>query len=217
MIATALLLDPNTIITAAGPWALLVVSAIILCETGLLVGFFLPGDTLLFFTGVLVFDGAIPQPLWLVMLSVIAAAVIGDQIGFTIGRRGGPAVFERRESGLFSRATVARTERFFDRFGMPAVTIARFVPVVRTFAPVMAGIGRMKRRRFFAYNLAGGIAWSVLVIGAGFLLGQIPGVSDFVRRYIDVILLGIILVSVTPIVVQTVRTRRRSAHSDSPS
>jgi membrane protein YqaA with SNARE-associated domain len=139
------LLDPQSLITGAGAWALAIVCAAVFAETGLLVGFFLPGDTLLFFTGVLTLSGAIREPLWLVILLVGLSAALGDQLGYTIGRRTGPAVFERRESGVFSRKSVTRTQTFFDRFGPAAVTIARFVPVVRTFAPV-AGIHSVQPR-----------------------------------------------------------------------
>jgi membrane-associated protein len=205
------LLDPQSLIDAAGPWALLGVCAIVFAETGLLVGFFLPGDTLLFFTGVLTLTGHIPQPLWLIILAVTIAAVLGDQLGFTIGRRTGPAVFERRESGLFSRASVDRTQKFFDRFGPAAVVIARFVPVVRTIAPVAAGVGKMRRSVFTAFNIIGAAIWATAVILIGFGLGHIPGVADFVSRYLDLILVAIVVLSVGPVLIRAVviRMRRR--------
>ncbi|RDV44760.1 hypothetical protein DOE76_11075 [Leifsonia sp. ku-ls] len=123
------LIDPQGIIQTAGPWALVGVCALVFVETGLLVGFFLPGDTLLFFTGVLSLTGHFAEPLWMIILAVVIAAVLGDQVGYAIGRRSGPAVFARRESGFFSRASVDRTERFFDRFGGSAVMVSRFVAV----------------------------------------------------------------------------------------
>lgn len=204
------LLDPQSLITGAGVWALAIVCAAIFAETGLLVGFFLPGDTLLFFTGVLTLSGAIREPLWLVILLVGISAALGDQLGYTIGRRSGPAVFERRESGVFSRKSVTRTQGFFDRFGPVAVTLARFVPVVRTFAPVAAGVGHMQRRLFTAFNFAGAALWSGLIILLGFGLAHVPGVTDFVSQYIDIVLIGIVVVSVVPIIVRTVTVRRRS-------
>ncbi|WP_223690198.1 DedA family protein [Leifsonia poae] len=204
------ILDPQGLIDAAGPWALLGVCAIVFAETGLLIGFFLPGDTLLFFTGVLTLTGHIPQPLWLIVLAVTVAAVLGDQVAYSIGRRGGPAVFERRESGLFSRASVERTERFFTRFGSGAVVVARFVPVVRTFAPVAAGVGRMRRRVFTVANIVGAAVWATGVILLGYGLGHIPGVADFVARYLDVILVAIVVLSVAPVVTRAVIVRLRA-------
>jgi membrane-associated protein len=207
------LLDPQSLISGAGAWGLAIVCAAVFAETGLLLGFFLPGDTLLFFTGVLTLSGAIRAPLWLVILLVGISAALGDQLGYTIGRRAGPAVFERRESGLFSRKSVSRTQRFFDRFGPAAVTIARFVPVVRTFAPVAAGVGRMPRRLFTVFNLAGAALWSGLIILLGFGLAHVPGVTDFVSKYIDIVLIGIVIVSVVPIFVRTIVVQRQSAPS----
>lgn len=211
------LLDPQALIDGAGPWALLGVCAIVFAESGLLIGFFLPGDTLLFFTGVLTLSGHIPQPLWLIILCVSVAAILGDQVGFLIGRKSGPAIFERRESGLFSRASVERTQRFFDRFGPAAVTVARFVPVVRTFAPVAAGVGRMRRSTFTAYNIVGAVVWSAAVILIGYGLGHIPGVADFVATYLDLILIGVVVLSVGPVIVRAIVLRMRRSRVDADS
>ncbi|MCU1556184.1 MAG: Membrane protein [Microbacteriaceae bacterium] len=208
------ILDPQSLITGAGVWGLAIVCAAVFAETGLLIGFFLPGDTLLFFTGVLTLSGAIRQPLWLVIVLVAVSAVIGDQVGYLIGRRSGPAIFDRRESGLFSRRSVDRTQAFFDRFGPAAVTVARFVPVIRTFAPVAAGVGRMRRRVFTAFNVLGGAVWSVALILLGYGLAHVPGVTDFVSRYIDFVLIGIVVVSVLPIVIRTIVIRRRKSPAD---
>jgi membrane-associated protein len=208
------LLDPQTLIDAAGPWALLGVCAIVFAESGLLIGFFLPGDTLLFFTGVLALSGHIPQPLWLIVLCVSVAAVLGDQVGFLIGRRSGRAIFERRESGLFSRASVERTQHFFDRFGPGAVTVARFVPVVRTFAPVAAGVGKMRRSTFTLFNIVGAAVWSAAVILIGYGLGHIPGVADFVASYLDYILIGIVVLSVGPVIVRAIVLKSRRSKSE---
>lgn len=209
-------LDPQSMIAGAGIWGLAVVCAIVFVETGLLVGFFLPGDTLLFFTGVLTFGGVVSQPLWVVIPAIALSAAIGDQVGYLIGRTSGPRIFDRRESGLFSRRSVARTQLFFDRFGPAAVTMARFVPVVRTFAPVAAGVGRMPRRRFTIYNLVGATLWSSMVVLLGYGLAHIPGVADFAARYIDLVLLGIVLLSVVPVLVRTVAGRRRQPARDAP-
>lgn len=204
------LIDPQSIIQAAGPWALVGVCALVFVETGLLVGFFLPGDTLLFFTGVLTLTGHFVEPLWVIILAVALAAALGDQVGYAIGRRTGPAVFERRESGFFSRASVERTERFFTRFGGSAVMVARFVAVVRTIAPVAAGVGRMRWSVFTIFNIVGAAVWAGAVILAGFWLGHIPGVADFVAKYLDVVLIGIVVLSVVPLAIRFVAVRRRS-------
>ena len=214
MISTSLasgLLDPQTLITGAGTWGLAIVCGIVFAESGLLIGFFLPGDTLLFFTGVLVVGGAIPQPLWLVSVLIALSAVLGDQVGYGIGRRSGPPIFDRRESGLFSRTSVTRTRQFFDRFGPLAVTLARFVPVVRTFAPVAAGVGTMNRRTFTVFNALGAVVWAGAITLLGFALAHIPGVTAFVSRYIDIVLIGIVVVSVVPVLVRIIVSRRRQS------
>jgi Uncharacterized membrane-associated protein len=209
-------LDPQAIIDGAGPWALIAVCGVIFAETGLLVGFFLPGDTLLFFAGVLILTGHIGQPLWLVIVAVGIAASLGGQLGYLIGRRVGPSVFQRRESGVFSTASVQRTQRFFDRFGSASVLLARFVPVVRTFIPVAAGVGGMRARVFTLFNVVGAFAWAAVVTTAGFLLGQIPGVADFVSHYIDLVLAAIVVFSVGPVVIRAVVVRRRRTRDAEP-
>ena len=159
------MIDPQALLDGAGPWAVALVCLIAFVETGLLIGFFLPGDTLLFFVGVFVATGVIGLPVPVVILLVAASAFLGDQLGFVIGRSTGPRIFERKDSGIFSRATVARTQGFFDRFGGWAVTIARFVPVVRTFAPVAAGVGKMRYAHFVGFNALGAAVWSTAKIG----------------------------------------------------
>lgn len=198
-------------IEGAGLWGLAIVCAIIFAETGLLIGFFLPGDTLLFFTGLLTYTGAIPLPVAVVILAVFVAAFLGDQLGFVIGRRAGPAIFERRDSGFFSRKNVDRTQAFFDRFGGWAVTIARFVGVVRTFAPVAAGVGRMKYSHFVGYNALGAALWTSLLIGLGYALGSIPEVAEIVQQYMEWVLIGIVALTVVSALVAYLRQRRRAA------
>lgn len=208
------LLDPQGIIQAAGPWALLGICAIAFIETGLLVGFVLPGDTLLFFTGVLALTGRFSEPLWVIILAVMVSAALGDQVGYAIGRRTGPRVFERKESGFFSKSSVERTQQFFDRFGGAAVMVARFVAVVRTFAPVAAGVGKMRWSLFTLFNVAGAAIWATAVIMLGYGLGHIPGVADFVSSYLDLVLIGIVVISVVPVLVRVFALRRR-ARTDS--
>jgi membrane-associated protein len=204
-------LDPQSVIAGAGVWGLVVVCAIVFVETGLLVGFFLPGDTLLFFTGVLTLSGVISQPLWVVIPAIAVSAALGDQLGYLIGRTTGRRIFDRRDSGLFSRSSVTRTQGFFDRFGPAAVTIARFVPVVRTFAPVAAGVGKMPRRVFTLFNIIGAALWTTGVVLLGFGLAHIPGVADFAARYIDLVLIGIVVLSIVPVVIRALASRRQNA------
>ncbi|MDX2377913.1 VTT domain-containing protein [Microbacterium sp. LRZ72] len=188
-------LDPETIITAAGPWALLVVCAIIFAETGLLVGFLLPGDTLLIMAGLLSHpsdvapNGVFGVNVWVVGLLIGLAAFLGGEVGYLIGHKAGPAIFERKESGLFSRRNVERTNAFFERFGGLTIILARFVPIVRTFAPIAAGVGHMNKWQYTLYNLIGAVIWGFGLTVIGYLIGLIPGVGDFVASYIDVILL----------------------------
>lgn len=215
-------LDPAEIINAAGPWALLVVCLIVFAETALLVGFILPGDTLLIITGVLTFTGTMLHPdeqvgilipIWWVCLAIAGAAFIGGEVGYLIGHKVGPRIFERRESGLFSRENVERTNKFFERFGPLAVVVARFVPVVRTFTPIAAGVGHMNYRRYSLYNAIGALLWGAGLTFAGFLLGFIPPLKDFVVDYIDVILLIAVATAVIPTVfhyVQGVVKARRA-------
>lgn len=183
-------LDPTTIIEAAGPWALLVVCFIVFAETGLLVGFLLPGDTLLIIAGLLTHTNEIfGVNIWVVSLLIALAAFVGGEVGYLIGHKGGPAVFERKESGLFSRKNVERTNAFFERYGGLTVILARFVPIVRTFAPVAAGVGHMPWKRYSLYNFIGAMIWGFGLTMVGFLVGYIPWVAHLVTEYIDVILL----------------------------
>jgi membrane-associated protein len=187
-------LSPHTLIEGAGPWALLVVCAIIFAETGLLVGFIFPGDTLLLITGLLSYGPhrVIHIDIWWVALLIGIAAFLGGESGYFIGRKAGPRIFERKETGLFSVKNVKRTNEFFDRFGALAVIVARFVPVVRTFAPVAAGVGHMGRRRYSVYNLIGALLWGGGLTTIGYLLGNIPPVANFVTKYIDLVLFAVV-------------------------
>lgn len=175
-------------------------------ESGLLVGFFLPGDSLLFTAGLLSSQGTLPD-LWILLLTVPLAAIAGDQVGYTIGRKLGPAVFRKEDSRFFRQEHVEKSHAFFERYGPRTIVIARFVPIVRTFAPVMAGVARMRYRTFLAYNIIGGIGWGVGVTTLGYFLGQI----DFVERNIEAMILAIVAVSVLPIVVELLRARREAA------
>ncbi len=207
-------LDPETLIEGFGAFALVGVCLIVFAETGLLVGFLLPGDTLLIITGILTFSSVIDIPIWAVCLSIGAAAFLGGEVGYLIGHKLGPRVFERKESGLFSRKNVERTNAFFVRFGGLSVILARFVPILRTFVPVAAGIGHMDYRKYSLYNLVGAMIWGAGLTYAGFLLGYIPPVRDFVQEYIDVILLGAVVATLIPTIfhyVQSTMKARKAA------
>ena len=196
-------LDPNTIVTNFG---LLGIALILFAECGLLVGFFLPGDTLLFAAGVLVKKGTFDQPLWLVIAIEMGAAIAGNMVGYEIGRRGGPAVFNKPESRLFKPEYVERTQAFFDRYGPLAIVLGRFVPVVRTFITVMAGAGRMNFRTYAIYTVIGGVLWTVSVTMLGYFLGNVAFIAD----NIELLLLAGVLVSVVPVGLGLFRHTRSS-------
>ncbi|MCY7343246.1 MAG: VTT domain-containing protein [Pseudonocardia sp.] len=203
-------LQPATIIEWLGPWALVGLALIVFAECGLLLGFFLPGDSLLFTAGLFVAQGAIQAPLWLVCVLLVAAAFAGNAVGYYIGRAAGPAIFDKPRSRLFKPSHVHRTQEFFDKYGTRAIVVGRFVPIVRTFITVMAGVGRMNSTRYLGYSLIGGVAWAAGVTVLGFWLGQF----EFVRENIELMLLLIVFVSILPIVVEVLRARRRGgAHA----
>lgn len=179
--------DTQAIIASGG---ILVVAAIVFAESGLLIGFFLPGDTLLFSAGILAAQDVVSLP-WL-LIAIVAAAIIGDNVGYSIGRRAGPRIFKKDDGILFHKEHLMRAEKFYEDHGGKTVTLARFVPVVRTFAPVVAGAGKMPRRRFMFYNVVGALVWGVGVTMLGYWLGsKIPGLE----HYIEYILIGVIVLS----------------------
>jgi membrane-associated protein len=196
-------LDAGHLIETFG---LLGIMVIIFAECGLLVGFFFPGDTLLFSAGVLVQRSTFHEPLWLIIVLECIAAIIGNQIGYEIGRRGGPAVFRRPDSRFFRPEYVERTSHFFEKYGPPAIVLGRFVPVIRTVITVMAGAGRMNYRTYTVYTVLGGVLWATSVTFLGYFLGNI----DFIANNIELLLLAGVAVSVVPIAVQLLRQRKRS-------
>lgn len=196
------LLDASTLLGTLG---LLGVLGAVVIETGLLVGFVLPGDSLLFTAGVFAAQSHPFAPLWLLLLTIPAAAIIGDQLGFLIGRRAGDAVFHRPSATRIGPKQLEQSRGFFDRYGPRTILLARFVPVARTIAPVMAGASGMRYRTFALYNIIGGIAWGVGVPVLGYLLGGIA----FVRGHIEVILIVVVLVSILPLLINGLRARHR--------
>ncbi len=184
----------DSLLTSLGPLAVLIVMGVVFAETGLLAGFFLPGDSLLFTTGLLVAHGTIGMPIWVVVIAVSLAAFVGDQVGYLIGRRLGPRVLSRPQSRVLTPRHLERASSFFDRHGPRAVILARFIPVARTFTPPAAGAGQMPYRRFVVYNAIGAIAWCATMLGAGYLFGGVA----FVNGHIELITIGVVLLSLIP-------------------
>ncbi len=190
-------------------FGMLGVLAVVFVESGLLVGFLLPGDSLLFTAGLLSANDVLPD-IWVLLVTIPLAAIAGDQVGYAIGRKSGPAVFSRPESRFFRQEYVAKAEAFFAEHGPRTIILARFVPIVRTLAPVMAGVARMPYRTFVVFNVIGGVAWGVGVTLLGYFLGQI----EFVRDNVEPIILGIVALSLIPVAHELLRARRAGKRSD---
>lgn len=201
------MLNPETLIEFFGAAALWGVALIVFVETGLLIGFFLPGDSLLFITGMMVASGFISQPLWLVLCVIFLAAIIGDQTGYLIGKTLGTKAFQREEGFFFHKKNAERAEIFFQKYGPKSVILARFVPIMRTFVPVAAGIGTMKYRTFTLYNIIGGLLWGVGLTGIGFIFGN----NVFVKEYLELIIVIIIGISFLPVILEIYRSRKPSS------
>ena len=196
------LYDPERLkaLIAAGSYPVLF--GIVFSETGLMVGFFLPGDSLLVTAGIL--SGQRLLSPWLLCGFLSAAAILGDNTGYWIGRKTGPVVFKRPKSLLSNPAHAERAHRFYLRYGGKTVVIARFVPIVRTFAPVVAGVGKMPWPRYILFSVTGGTAWICSMTLVGFFLGSIPGVT----RYLHLIILAVIFLSILPAVMEVMRQRK---------
>ena len=213
---TALLeaLDPEKLIRSGG---YILLFAIVFAESGLLIGFFLPGDSLLFIAG-MASAGTLVQSagadavhlnIWVVLIGVFIAAVTGDQVGYAFGKKTGPALFKRPDSRFFKHEHLEKAQNFFDVHGPRAIVLARFVPVIRTFCPIVAGAGKMEYRVFLRYNLIGGLLWGVGVTLLGFFLGNIP----LVANNIEIALLMVVGISILPILIEVVRSKRKSKTS----
>ncbi|MDQ4093505.1 MAG: VTT domain-containing protein [Actinomycetota bacterium] len=199
-------LDPDQLLRLLGPYVLVGLCIIIFAECGLLIGFFLPGDSLLFTAGLFVANGIIGAPIWLVCLLLTVCAVVGNVVGYFIGFKVGPALFNRSDSRLFKREYVDKTHAFFVKYGPRAIVLGRFVPIVRTFITAIAGVGRMDPRSYFTYSVIGGVAWATGVTLLGFWLGQIT----FVKENVELILIGIVMLSILPIIVEAAKVRRHN-------
>jgi len=194
-------MNPKSLIEAFGTLGLF---AIVFAESGLLVGFFLPGDSLLFTAGLLASKGALNLPV--IMAGCALAAIAGDQVGYAIGRRAGPALFNRPDSRFFQKKNVERAHAYFDKNGPKTVILARFIPVIRTFTPVVAGVGQMDYRRFVTFNVVGGTLWGAGVTLLGYTLGaSVPSID----RYLLPVILLIVAVSFVPVVLELLKLRRQ--------
>jgi membrane-associated protein len=187
-----------------GTWAYAILFVIVFCETGLVVTPFLPGDSLLFAAGALAAQGAFDVNLLALLLFI--AAVVGDAVNYSIGRRMGPAVFERQNSRVFKPEYLARTHRFFEKYGSKTIVLARFVPIVRTFAPFLAGVGTMSYAKFAAYNITGAALWISIFTYAGYFFGTTP----VVQRNFKLVILMIIVISILPAVYEVLKARKEA-------
>lgn len=194
----------NQAVTALGPWFYGLLFTIVFCETGLVVTPFLPGDSLLFAVGALAAAEGSPISLGLAIGLLIVAAILGDAVNYAVGLRLGPAVFRREDSRWLNRKHLDHAQAFYEKYGAKTIVLARFLPIVRTFAPFVAGIGKMSYRRFAAYNVVGGVAWVLLFTLAGYFFGDLP----WVKTNFHYVIVAIIVLSVIPPVIEIWRNRR---------
>jgi membrane-associated protein len=191
-----------------GPWLYVLLFAIIFCETGLVVTPFLPGDSLLFAVGAVAAGSAVPGQAGIFLALLAVAAVLGDAVNYAIGYRLGPKVFRYEQSWFFNKKHLLRAQEFYEKYGNKTIILARFVPIVRTFAPFVAGIGKMQYRRFALYNVVGGVAWVAICLYSGYFFGRI----GWVQRNFEVVIVAIVVISVLPMAVEFLLAwRRRSA------
>jgi membrane-associated protein len=198
-------IDPSTLLSKFG---LIGLAIIIFAECGLLIGFFLPGDTLLLSAGISISIGTLNDPLWAFLVVAPIAAIAGNLVGYWIGRRVGPRVFDRPNSKLFSPEYVQRSEVFFTRFGSWTIVLARFVPIIRTVATVMAGVGRMRFSLYALYSVIGGVLWTDLVLVIGHQLGKFKFVQDN-KQYLDYIIVAVVILSLLPTLLHYLRNRNK--------
>jgi len=197
-------IDPQQLIRTFGTIGLLV---IIFAESGLLIGFFLPGDSLLFTAGIFAAKGDLN--IVVILFGCFAAAVLGDQVGYAFGKRVGPSLFNRPSSRIFRQEHIQRADEFFEKHGAKTILLARFVPIVRTFAPILAGVGTMRYRTFLVFNLIGGFVWAVGVTLLGYWLGNQIG-ADNIDKYLLPIIFLIILLSLIPPAIEVLRHRAKT-------
>ena len=194
---------------AFGLWIYLLLFLIVFCETGLVVTPFLPGDSLLFAVGALAARPNTPIQLGWILVLLIAAGIIGDGVNYAIGFRLGPKVFHRENSRLLNKKHLLRAQAFYEKYGGKTIVIARFIPIIRTFAPFVAGIGQMRYRRFLAFNAVGAVAWVLIFTVGGHWFGNLPAV----KRHFHFVILAIIILSIMPAVIEFLRERHRLRHA----
>ena len=207
------LFSPELLQQALTDWgwlAYIILFAIVFAETGLLVGFFLPGDSLMFVAGFVCSPAVHALDYWTLVALLCIAAIVGDTVGYWLGRRTGPVIFCREDSLLFHRKHLTRTQRFYERHGGKTIVYARFVPIVRTFAPFVAGIGKMDYWRFLSFNVFGGIGWVLSMTALGYHLGSV----EWVKKNLEKAVLIVIFISLLPIIVEVVRSRFRKEGED---
>lgn len=196
----------NTLILTYRLWTYLILFAVIFCETGLVITPFLPGDSLLFATGALAAMPGSPLRIHWLFLVLAAAAVLGDTANYWIGHAVGPRIFNQKKVRFLKKEHLERTHEFYEKYGGVTIILARFIPIIRTFAPFVAGIGRMTYWRFISYNVIGGIAWVAIFVFGGYFFGNLP----VVRSNFTIVILAIILISVLPGVIEYLRQRRKT-------
>lgn len=203
-------LDATYILDSLGPYLLPIVALIIFAECGLLIGFFLPGDSVLFTLGLFIATGHVDEQLWVVCLVLSLCAVVGNFAGYGIGYAIGPRLFNKPDSKLFRQEYVDKTHGFFEKYGARAILLARLVPIVRTFITAIAGVGRMDPRKYFTYSIIGGVVWATGVTVLGYFLGRI----DVVHENLELFLVAIVVISVIPIVIEWARSRKERKVAD---
>lgn len=195
----------GAVIQDYGAWTYLILFLIVFCETGLVVTPILPGDSLLFAVGV--FSGLGALKLYPTLGLLMAAAILGDTVNYAVGKHIGPKVFHYKDSRIFKKEYLDKTHNFYEKYGGKTIIIARFVPIVRTFAPFVAGVGAMTYPRFLLFNVIGGVAWVTLMVGSGYFFGNIP----VIRNNFSVVVLVIIFISILPALIEYLRHRRAAA------
>lgn len=184
-------------------WTYLILFMIIFCETGVVVLPFLPGDSLLFAIGAFAARGSFD--FWTISLTLLVAAIIGDSLNYTIGKYVGPKVFHKADSKLFNKSHLLKAQAFYEKYGAKTIIIARFIPIVRTFAPFVAGIGEMTYKKFMTYNVVGAIAWIFIFIPLGYFFGNLP----FIQSNFKLVMIAIIVISVLPPIIEFIREHKK--------
>jgi len=201
-------LNPSDLLTKFGSIAFIAVLAIVFTECGILLGLILPGDSLLFITGMFIASGQINVNIWLAIALIAIAAIVGNLVGYWLGTKIGPPLFRRPDSKLFKQEYVERTHKFFEKHGTRAIILARFVPIVRTLITATAGIAAMPFRNFAVNSAIGGVLWVGLLTGAGYKLGD----NETIKAHIELFTLGIVLLSLLPVAIEFLKARRSNAH-----